>query len=197
MMKWRVVLSVMGLALALLGAPFANAASPSITAYFSPWDDAEGAIVLALKRARQQVLVQAYLLTSQVIADELMATQARGVEVKVLADQEMMRKGNDKQLKRLLLAGMPVWLETRYAAAHNKVIVIDGNSDAPVVVTGSYNFTWSAQARNAENLLVIEGDRGLARRYAANWQRHREDATEYLVDAVPNRDSMPSAPTFK
>jgi phosphatidylserine/phosphatidylglycerophosphate/cardiolipin synthase-like enzyme len=190
-MRLRAVLSALSIALALASAAIASAATPTITVYFSPWDDAEGAIVAALKRARQQVLVQAYLLTSQVIADELMATQTRGVEVKVLADQEMARKGNDKQLKRLHTAGLPVWLETRYAAAHNKVIVIDSESDAPLVVTGSYNFTWSAQARNAENLLVISGDRALALRYAGNWQRHRSDAIVYVADAVP------SAPTFK
>ena len=196
-MRLRAVLSALSIALALASAAIASAATPTITVYFSPWDDAEGAIVAALKRARQQVLVQAYLLTSQVIADELMATQTRGVEVKVLADQEMARKGNDKQLKRLHTAGLPVWLETRYAAAHNKVIVIDSESDAPLVVTGSYNFTWSAQARNAENLLVISGDRALALQYAGNWQRHRSDAIVYVADAVPNRDSVPSAPTFK
>lgn len=191
----RVVLST--LVLALLVAPVANAAPPTITAYFSPWDDAEGAVIAALKRARQQVLVQAYLLTSRVIADELIATHARGVEVKVLADQEMARNRNDKQLKQLIAAGVPVWLETRYAAAHNKVMLIDPESEAPLLVTGSYNFTWSAQARNAENLLVIAGDRALTRRYAGNWQRHRDDAVEFVGDAAPKGDSVPPAPTVK
>jgi PLD-like domain len=37
------------------------------------------------------------------------------------------------------------------AIAHNKVIVIDGET----VLTGSFNFTKAAQEKNAENLLII------------------------------------------
>ena len=33
-----------------------------------------------------------------------------------------------------------------------------------VVVTGSYNYTFSAQARNAENLLILRGNAALAAR---------------------------------
>jgi len=48
-----------------------------------------------------------------------------------------------------------------------------------VVVTGSYNFTFSAQARNAENLLILRGNEALARAYLANWRRHRQEAAPY------------------
>ena len=49
----------------------------------------------------------------------------------------------------------------------------------PAVVTGSYNFTFSAQARNAENLVIMRGNAVLARRYLDNWQRHRGEAVAY------------------
>ena len=48
-----------------------------------------------------------------------------------------------------------------------KVIVVD----ADLVITGSFNFTNSAQTRNAENLLVLKSA-GLADSYKANWQTH-------------------------
>ncbi|MSQ65236.1 MAG: hypothetical protein EXR37_02605 [Limnohabitans sp.] len=51
--------------------------------------------------------------------------------------------------------------------AHNKVIVVDGE----LVITGSFNFTNSAQTRNAENLLVLKSS-GLAESYKANWLTH-------------------------
>ena len=54
-----------------------------------------------------------------------------------------------------------------HAIAHNKVMVIDQR----IVVTGSFNFTNSADTRNAENLLVLESP-ALAARYQANWQSH-------------------------
>ena len=48
-----------------------------------------------------------------------------------------------------------------------------------ILITGSYNFTWSAQARNAENLLILRGNPALVRRYLDNWQRHRDEAQKY------------------
>ena len=47
---------------------------------------------------------------------------------------------------------------------HNKVMIVD---DA-TVVTGSFNYTWSAEHKNAENLLVIH-DPALAAEYTQNW----------------------------
>jgi phosphatidylserine/phosphatidylglycerophosphate/cardiolipin synthase-like enzyme len=55
----------------------------------------------------------------------------------------------------------------QHAIAHNKVMVIDQR----IVVTGSFNFTNSADSRNAENLLILESP-ALASRYQANWQSH-------------------------
>jgi len=151
-------------------------ATGTVEALFTPWDDAEGAIVRALFAAKRSLHVQAYLLTSRSIAHALQSAQARGVAVEILADREMMEKSDKSLLPLLAGGGIPVWLETRYAAAHNKVILIDAGQPEAVVITGSYNFTWSAQARNAENLLILRGNPALARRYLDNWQRHRDEA---------------------
>jgi len=167
-------------ALLLCLAPVAGAAplpaAGTVEALFTPWDDAEGAIVRALGAARKTIHVQAYLLTSRSIAKALLEAHARGVAVEILADREMVAKGENSQVPKLAGEGIPVWLETRYATAHNKVIVIDAPGEQAVVVTGSYNFTWSAQARNAENLLILRGNPALARRYLDNWRRHRDEA---------------------
>jgi phosphatidylserine/phosphatidylglycerophosphate/cardiolipin synthase-like enzyme len=47
------------------------------------------------------------------------------------------------------------------------------------VITGSYNFTWSAQARNAENLLILRDNPALLQRYLNNWQRHHAEAQPF------------------
>ena len=113
----------------------------TVEVLFTPWDDAEGAIVRALGEAKTSIHVQAYLLTSRSIAQALQAAQARGVAIEILADREMLEKSDKSLLPMLAGGGIPVWLETRYAAAHNKVLLIDvGQADA-FVITGSYNFS--------------------------------------------------------
>ncbi len=151
-------------------------ATGTVEVLFTPWDDAEGAIIRVLGKARETIHVQAYLLTSRSIAKALQEAGARGVAVEILADREMLEKSDKSLLPQLLEAGIPVWLETRYAAAHNKLLLIDAMGEQAIVITGSYNFTWSAQARNAENLLILRGNPALARRYLDNWRRHRDEA---------------------
>lgn len=157
-------------------------AAGTVQALFSPWDDIEGAIVALLAEARESVHVQAYLLTSRTIARALTDAHARGVKVQVLADAEMALKGDSSQVPKLAEAGIPVWLEVRYVNAHNKILLVDAEHPHPRLLTGSYNFTWSAQARNAENVVVIRDDTAIAQRYLNNWQRHWRDARPFPKD---------------
>ena len=71
--------------------------------------------------------------------------------------------------------GIPVKIDARHAIAHNKVMIIDGET----VITGSFNFTKAAEENNAENLLVIR-DKKLAERYARNWQEHERHSEVYV-----------------
>ncbi len=156
-------------------------ATGSIEPLFTPWDDVEGAIIRALAQAQKTIHVQTYLLTSRPITQALIAAKNRGIDITVLADREMVRNGKSSKVSQLVAAGIPVYLETRYAVAHNKIILIDAQTSNGILLTGSYNFTWSAQARNAENLLIIRNNPRLLQRYFANWQRHQEESQPYAT----------------
>lgn len=151
----------------------------TIEAAFAPWDDVESVVVRAIHGARKQILVQAYSLTSRPIARALVAAKARGVDVQVTADREQTFSGEGSRIPDLANRGIPVWLEVRYQAAHNKVMVIDADTSTPVVITGSANWTAAAARKNAENLLVLRNNHALTRAYAANWRRHRDEALPY------------------
>lgn len=51
--------------------------------------------------------------------------------------------------------------------------------DGATLVTGSFNFTKAAQERNAENLLVLQGDTGLLWRYRENFETYGVHAERY------------------
>lgn len=180
------------------GAPLraeeSHPARGQITVAFSPWDDAEALLLKTLSEARRSIHVQAYLLTSQTIADGLIQAKQRGVPVWVLADAQQAENSDLSQVPRLAQAGIPVALETRYSIAHNKVMLVDAESEDCAVITGSYNFTQSARTRNAENLLLIKGDSQLAATYLANWRRHQADAQVYHANSKPPSTRKPKAP---
>lgn len=162
-----------------LAAPALQPAQGTLQAAFTPWDDVEAVLAGVIGDARKQILVQAYLLTSKKIASTLVAAHRRGVEVLILLDAAQLTRSTSQVVPKLAAAGIPVWLETKYQNAHNKVIIVDADTVHPAVVTGSFNFTWTAQHRNAENILVVRDNPNLAGRYALNWERHRQDAIPY------------------
>ncbi len=174
------------LAMLAAGPAAANAELPAqgtVELAFSPWSDPEGAVLRVIAAARESVHVQAYAFTSRRIANALVEAHRRGVRVAVLADAEMNSRKANRALASLLAAGVPLAFETAYAAAHNKVLIADPDGPGCAVVTGSYNFTWSAKNRNAENLLVLRDNCALAQAYLENWERHRAEATP--ITALP------------
>jgi phosphatidylserine/phosphatidylglycerophosphate/cardiolipin synthase-like enzyme len=159
------------------------AAAGTVEVAFSPWEDTEGLVLRAIRSAKSEVYVQAYLFTSRKLARALIEAKQHGVTVEVLADRETTLKGAHSRIPQLAAAGIPVALEFRYAAAHNKIIVVDPLSPENAVVTGSYNFTYAAHAKNAENVLVLRNNPLLARTYYNNFLRHREGAIPYKATA--------------
>jgi len=143
---------------------------------FTPGDDAAALVIAAIRDARRQIRIQAFSFTHRAIADALIAAHQRGVDVALIADSEQADRISTIVVRHMAAAGVPVYLDAGHASAHNKIMIIDANS-APVVITGSYNFTHAAQYRNAENLLILRGNPALAQAYAVNWRYHREHAT--------------------
>src|SRR5215831_14991895 len=153
------------------------------TVCFTPGQDCTDLVVSEIANAKQQILVQAYSFTSVPILAALKAAHGRGVDVEVIVDKSSARQGPSgsrySAATYLTNAGIPVWVDTKVAIAHNKVMVLDGAT----VITGSFNFTAAAQSHNAENLLVIS-DPALADEYRLNWQRRRAVSTPYGAAAT-------------
>ena len=159
--------------------PPALPARGTVQVAFAPWDNAEGMIVEGIRRAKQQILVQAFSFTSRALANALMAAKRRGVDVRVLVDREQTFGGEASRIPELIQAGIPVALEVRYRSAHNKVMVMDAGTADAAVITGSYNWTYAAQYKNAENVLILRHNPDIANVYAANWRRHFAEALPY------------------
>ncbi len=166
------VVLLVGALILTVGAP-AEPDSPTWHVYFSPNHGATQAVVNALDAARTTILVQAYSFTSAPIAKALAEAHTRGVDVQVILDR---RETGTKYSSADFVAhaGISTLIDGAHAIAHNKVMIIDGET----VITGSFNFTTAAERQNAENLLVVR-DRTLAARYVENWRTHAAHSSRY------------------
>lgn len=142
--------------------------------YFSPNGGCTDAIVAEVGKAKTEILVQAYSFTSPAIAEALAEASKRGVTVEVVLDKSQAGE-KYSSADFVARAGIPTFIDRHYAIAHNKIILVDRGT----IITGSFNFSRAAEEKNAENLLVIKGNRELAMRYNDNFQKHLEHSEEY------------------
>jgi len=141
--------------------------------YFSPDGGATQAVVEALGRATQSVLVQASTVSAPAIVKALADAQQRGVKVETLLERKHAR-GRSSPADALARAGVSVMLDGAHPAVNTNVMVIDHE----VVLTGGYTFTAAAERENVESLLVIHAP-ALAARYAEAWQAHAAHSVHY------------------
>jgi phosphatidylserine/phosphatidylglycerophosphate/cardiolipin synthase-like enzyme len=134
--------------------------------YFSPDDGAADAIIAALQDAEESIYFLAFSFTSDPIADVLLQQAADGVEVAGVFERRQYESNTGGEFDRLAAAGLDVRLDGNEYSMHHKVFIIDGET----VITGSYNFSRSAEQRNDENVLIIRNP-AVAARYLNEFER--------------------------
>lgn len=147
-----------------------TALATTIDVCFSPNGNCANKIIKSINEANKQILVQAYSFTDHRIAQALEAANFRGVDVEILLDKSQL-KSKDSVIKYLQWNKISTKIDYKPAIAHNKIMIIDSET----IVTGSYNFTYSAEKRNAENLLIIH-DKDLAGKYINNFIKRNKES---------------------
>jgi phosphatidylserine/phosphatidylglycerophosphate/cardiolipin synthase-like enzyme len=140
--------------------------------FFTPPAGAAQAIVKSIEASKSEILVQAYGFTHNAIAQAIIRAHQRGVKVSVLLDKKS-EYTNRYVLDLFRTAQVNVRHDGKHAIAHNKLMVMDES----IVITGSFNFTNSAETRNAENFLILKST-SLAMRYKEEWLKHWDHSTQ-------------------
>ena len=95
--------------------------------YFSPHGGCTDATIRELTKAKSTVLVQAYSFTSAPIAKALLNAHKRGVKMEVILDKSQ-RTQKYSSATFLYNQRIPVKIDAQHAIAHNKVMIIDGET---------------------------------------------------------------------
>ena len=144
-----------------------------VSVYFSPNGGCTEAIIKEIDKAKSEILVQAYSFTSAPIAKALTEAHKRGVHVEIILDKSN-ETAQYSSADFTAHAGIPTYIDAVHAIAHNKIMIIDRET----VITGSFNFTKSAEEKNAENLLILKS-KELASGYIENWNAHKGHSEKF------------------
>lgn len=168
---WLIAVTMLtiGVPVASTHAQSATAAG-SVSVYFTPQDHPGDAVVRAFARAHRQILAAMYEFTLSDVANALIAAQARHLDVWLILDQSATTERGSQYFRLAQALGSHLraraGLNGASGIVHNKFAVVDGTQ----VLTGSFNWTYSAEDRNWENLVIIDSP-PLAQTYAQQFHR--------------------------
>jgi phosphatidylserine/phosphatidylglycerophosphate/cardiolipin synthase-like enzyme len=132
---------------------------------FSPDDGVADRILQLLAQARSSIEFMAFAFTSDDLAGAMIDRSRAGVGVRGVFEASQVA-GGASQYAMLREAGLDVRLDGNEGNLHHKVILLDGET----VITGSYNFSRSAEVRNDENVLILHSVE-VARAFRAEFDR--------------------------
>jgi len=137
----------------------------NVEVYFSPEDGVAKYVLQRLGAAKRSIHFMSFSYTASVIADAMVAQAQAGLPVHGVFESQNAG-GTGSVFGRLRQGGVDVLQDGNCYILHHKVIVIDERT----VITGSYNFTNSAERDNDENLVIVD-DPTLARAYLDEFAR--------------------------
>jgi phosphatidylserine/phosphatidylglycerophosphate/cardiolipin synthase-like enzyme len=158
----------------------------------------EAALLVLMDGAAAHIDVALYGLNRQSVIERLIAAQQRGVDVRVVGDDEAASTDYHDGYQSLIDAGLTVVTDSHSAIQHNKFVIIDGE----IVWTGSTNLTDTGLTMNANNAIIIT-DTALAaiyqREFDEMWQGDfhgaKADNTAHILDYAGTRVESYFSPT--
>jgi phosphatidylserine/phosphatidylglycerophosphate/cardiolipin synthase-like enzyme len=137
-----------------------------IEVYFSPDDGVSRRLVELVSGATESIYFLAYSFTSNPLAEAVRERAGAGVIVSGVMDKEQAETNTGGEYEPFLSAGLDVRLDGIPGLMHHKVLIIDHR----IVVTGSYNFSSSAENRNDENAIIFFSEE-IARQFLEEFAR--------------------------
>jgi len=136
----------------------------TVECYFAPEDGVEREILAEIAAAKISIDFLAFSFTSKPIAEAMAARARQGVAVRGVFEQ---RNAGSKHSQDDYLAehGADIRMDRNPYNMHNKVIILDELT----VITGSYNFSASAEQKNDENVVILHVPE-VARRYGRTFE---------------------------
>lgn len=150
--------------------PISEVEQQRVGVYFSPDDDVIMQLLHLIQNATTSIDMLAFSLTSDPLGAELLQAHASGVKVRLVVEKD--QAGNSgSEVAQLQDAGVALRMDGNPNSMHHKVILIDGDT----VVTGSYNFSRSAEDFNDENVIILHNPE-LAADYLVEFNRIYDQA---------------------
>ncbi len=154
-------------------------AGGEISIIFAPEADEVSALIAEIEGATQSIRFMTFVFSLDELAEAMLIQAAsRGVTIEGIFENRNSLAGWSK-LPALHCAGASLRQDGNRYVMHHKVILIDDHT----VITGSFNFSRSAESRNDENIVIVRNE-AIAELYQEEWRRIWDSGEELAPGEV-------------
>lgn len=141
----------------------------TIRTFFSPRGGTMDAVIQELSKARNSIKFMVFSMTHQQVEEVLIAKKKAGVKIEGVFDDCLI--SNSSLYADLKKNNIYSLRDGNQALLHHKAIIIDDET----VITGSFNFSASAEESNNENAFIIKS-KTIAGQYSNEYSRVKYSA---------------------
>jgi len=135
--------------------PEVSIGDTSMEVYFSPDDGVADRISEILFNAEESIYFMAFSFTTDEFGETIREQAENGLIVAGVMEEQQVKSNIGTEYDFFKQAGLDVFLDGNEGQMHHKTMIVDGQ----IVITGSYNFSRSAEIRNDENVVIFYNEK--------------------------------------
>lgn len=132
------------------------------------FDNIRQTILEELDKATDKIAVAVYWFTNQTLFQKLMSKISEGLKVELIIHNDYINnRETGLNFQSFIDCGGEFYFSDTFNPMHNKFCVIDGKT----LINGSYNWTYYAEDRNRENILLIKDEKETVDSFSREFER--------------------------
>ena len=132
------------------------------------FDNIRQNILDELDKASEKIVVAVYWFTNQTLFQKLMTKVADGLKVELIIHNDYINnRETGLSFQNFIDSGGEFYFSDTFNPMHNKFCIIDNK----VLINGSYNWTYYAEDRNRENILLIKDEQETIDEFVNEFER--------------------------
>lgn len=132
------------------------------------FENIRSVIINEINSATEEIIVAVYWFTNEELFEKLLAKIQSGVDVQIIIHNDYINnRETGLQFQRFIDLGGKFFFSDSYNPMHNKFCVIDKKT----LINGSYNWTYYAENRNRENVLVLKEEHLVVSSFREEFER--------------------------
>lgn len=135
-------------------------------------------ILQEIEKATESIVVAVYWFTNQDLFQALLEKSKKGIKVELMVHNDYINnRFNGLNFQNFIDNDGDFYFSSSSNPMHNKFCIIDNK----ILINGSYNWTYYAEDRNRENILIIKNHQSIVDSFNAEFHRLRS-LTEKVTD---------------